>query len=775
MAKLYLYGIFHGNLSFSYIPKDLYGQIIDRCYWPLLEIIQKHNVPFGLELPAYTLQMINRIDPEWVRTLSDLWSKDYCQFIGSGYIQSIMPLIPYEANLKNLRYGNEVYQDLLGRTPNMAFVNEQVFSKGLPEIYKAAGYDSIVVNWDSALPLQDDPELVYKPCRVKLNASEDDMPIIWHYTTAYRHLQNYIEQKSDLLDYTSWLNSNIPQSGDRTLAFYSSDWEVFDFKPWDSYPEGFPSPYHGEMNRLSELIDLIIQRDDIEFISPNAAVQLFSDRPVIDPTSSSNPLPYKKQDQHGMLRWAVGGRDSVRFNSQCYELYNKLISAETIIAQSPVQTGLDAAQTSDLWRELCYLWSSDFRTFTTEEKYVEFRNRMGSALNRIDGLTNRFSGNSESHDMAMISNATAIGSDTQIINFSLTSEKSGDVSIALDDGQIKPCQPTNDSKMPGARTIIAKIPVSPNQFNTAKILQQEYLDHKKPSQYFIHYETNTITTSAVELCVNPHKGGQIESITFPHIYHKPLITNNDTLLRHLGIDNEISKSDIYIQDVDESYKDSNYPGQMVYPEDSNAYPIFVPVLCKVNTELGVIWKTFRIYIDIPRVDIQIRFQWKDVLPKSFRIGNVSLEPSSFDNKTLQYITNNGGISDESFDLHGELVNHGASMTPNVTAHTSIGATEGWTVLRDSSRGVGFITDQSMLYSVPMISHKNYGNSENSFICSINHSLTEQDPTTHVLWRGHSTWQMSILGGREDILQDTKKSALSFNGSVHITQNANISN
>ena len=203
MSKLYLYGIFHGNLSFSYIPKDLYGQIIERCYWPLLEIIQKHRVPFGLELPAYTLKMINRIDPDWVLKLADLWDKGYCQFIGSGYIQSIMPLIPYEVNVKNLLYGNEVYRDLLGRIPDMAFVNEQVFSKSLPEIYKSAGYESLVVNWDSALPLHLNPELKYKTCKIKLNSENNHMPILWHYTTAYRHLQNYIEQKSGLTDYTN--------------------------------------------------------------------------------------------------------------------------------------------------------------------------------------------------------------------------------------------------------------------------------------------------------------------------------------------------------------------------------------------------------------------------------------------------------------------------------------------------------------------------------------------------------------------------------------------
>ena len=73
----------------------------------------------------------------------------------------------------------------------------------------------------------------------------------------------------------------------------------------------------------------------------------------------------------------------------------------------------------------------------------------------------------------------------------------------------------------------------------------------------------------------------------------------------------------------------------------------------------------------------------------------------------------------------------------------------------------------------MISYKSYDDTYSSFILSIKHSLTEQDPTTHVLWRGHNTWQVSILGGDENIVQETKQAALSYNGGINITQNANI--
>ena len=36
MEKLSLYTVFHGNLNYSSIPREAYHDIIDLCYWPIL-------------------------------------------------------------------------------------------------------------------------------------------------------------------------------------------------------------------------------------------------------------------------------------------------------------------------------------------------------------------------------------------------------------------------------------------------------------------------------------------------------------------------------------------------------------------------------------------------------------------------------------------------------------------------------------------------------------------------------------------------------------------
>ena len=59
MTKLYLYTAFHANLKFSSIPEEQYSLVLDRCYWPVLDLLKDYDVKLGMEFPASTLEMAN--------------------------------------------------------------------------------------------------------------------------------------------------------------------------------------------------------------------------------------------------------------------------------------------------------------------------------------------------------------------------------------------------------------------------------------------------------------------------------------------------------------------------------------------------------------------------------------------------------------------------------------------------------------------------------------------------------------------------------------------
>lgn len=65
---LQLYSIFHLNITYSSIEEEQRPEVIRRCYWPLLRLAEKYNLPFGIEATGYTLETIAAIDLDWIPT-----------------------------------------------------------------------------------------------------------------------------------------------------------------------------------------------------------------------------------------------------------------------------------------------------------------------------------------------------------------------------------------------------------------------------------------------------------------------------------------------------------------------------------------------------------------------------------------------------------------------------------------------------------------------------------------------------------------------------------
>ena len=88
--SLDLYSIFHLNLSYSSIEKSDRRKVIDKCYWPLIEIAKKNNLPFGIEISGNTIEQIIEIDQSWISEFKILIEKNICELIGGGYSQIML-------------------------------------------------------------------------------------------------------------------------------------------------------------------------------------------------------------------------------------------------------------------------------------------------------------------------------------------------------------------------------------------------------------------------------------------------------------------------------------------------------------------------------------------------------------------------------------------------------------------------------------------------------------------------------------------------------------
>jgi hypothetical protein len=367
-----IYTIFHLNLAFSSIEEEDRPAVMQRCYWALLKLLKKYNFPVGIELTGYTLELINLIDPEWIVALKDLLAEGRCELIGSGYSQIIGPLVPAEVNYWNQRNGLKIYENLLGELPEIALVNEMAYSRGVVEHYIDAGYKSLVMEWNNPYKYNNHwpKEYKYFP-QIVTDTKKRKIALLWADSIAFQKFQRYVHCEMDLPEYMEYLNKHRSEE-DRYFPLYGNDIEVFDFRPGRFETEALLPQEGIEWGRIACLVEELNACEDVRLILPSQALLGVGNKSggnLLTLESPEQPIPVKKQEKYNINRWALTGRDDFGINSRCFALYEKI----------------SGTASSDLWKELCYLWSSDFRTHITQKRWSIYMLRLKQFENEIFG------------------------------------------------------------------------------------------------------------------------------------------------------------------------------------------------------------------------------------------------------------------------------------------------------------------------------------------------------------------------------------------------------
>ena len=362
-GTLQLFALFHLNLAFSSIEEEQRSEVIARCYWPLLRLAERHG-PIGIEATGYTLEEIAKRDPEWIGRARALIARGRIELIGSGYSQMIGPLVPARVTKANLRIGNDVYERLLGVKPSLALVNEQAYSAGLVGLYLDAGYAALAMDWDNpgAAHPEWPAETRYLPQRA-LGADGRSIGLVWTNTVAFQKMQRFVHRDIAVDAYLDYIRTQRAP-GRRALCVYASDAEIFDFRP-GRYKTEEKIGGESEWLRMEEAFAHL--GAEFALILPSDALALRDEAGAgqcLRLETAASPIPVKKQRKYNLARWAVTGRDDLGINAACQRVYR----------------GLESAKADDgAWKELCYLWASDFRTHITDKRWTAFCTRLRDA------------------------------------------------------------------------------------------------------------------------------------------------------------------------------------------------------------------------------------------------------------------------------------------------------------------------------------------------------------------------------------------------------------
>ena len=351
---------------YSSIEKTERLKVIKSCYWPLFKISDL-GIPIGIEAPGVTLDIINEIDPKWIKRLIEYVRSGKIEIIGSGYSQIIGPLVPAEVNNWNQKLGLEKYQQLFGVKPKLALVNEMAFSGGLIEHYIQAGYEGIIMEWNNPYSSNSswDNNFRYFP-QIAKGKARKSIPLIWADSIAFQKFQRYVHSENNLNEYLNYLKSHIGKTN-RYFPLYSNDVEIFDYRP-GRYKTEAKHSRDSEWDRIILLYETLQKSNWCKFLFPSQVLECRKTKNSYNKLvleSIKSPIPVKKQEKYNINRWALTGRDDTSLNKKCYRIYQSLIENNVFHHND--------------WKELCYLWSSDFRTHITRKRW----NRVNSRLNKI--------------------------------------------------------------------------------------------------------------------------------------------------------------------------------------------------------------------------------------------------------------------------------------------------------------------------------------------------------------------------------------------------------
>ncbi len=656
---LQLYSIFHLNIAYSSIEEEQRPEIIRRCYWPLLRLARKYNLPFGIEATGYTLEAIAAIDLDWVSELRLLTSDGTCEFIGSGYAQIIGPLVPAEVNAANLRLGNVVYENLLGFRPDIALVNEQAYSAGLVQHYIDAGYRAIAMEWDNPYRCHSEwnHEWRYFP-QIACGQHGEEIPLIWNNAIAFQKFQRYAHGEMELDEYKEYLCDHL---ADRPRAFslYGNDVEIFDFRPGRYHTE---ASLHedGEWMRIGLLFEALLNDNSFQFVQPSQVLGMMNVPEAgnrLHLETSEQPIPVKKQEKYNITRWAVTGRDDLGINTACWRIFESLKA-------NPVSS-------DDDWRELCYLWNSDFRTHITEKRWKAYLDRINKIIR--------------------------INKEHESCKSRLFSQEKPSRMRLIQTGAQK-----NDS-----------LPEMPPNVHIER--DKSYL---------------TVETDAIKIRLNRRRGLAIDALWFKdistdwlcgtlhHGYYDDINWAADYYTGHLLLESPGHRRITDLEPVESL--------SVAYEHDSES----IRVQGKIRLDCGELHKSIRIYRGKgqPYVDIDYQLDWSKPMAGSLRLGYITLNPEAFFQPNLFYATHNGGHDLEYFKMT-EPINHGDAVSFLVSAKQALGCTDSIIKMGDHKHHISVIVDKSASALPGMITCQKVGS---SYIYRLIWSVQEMDDTSRIL-------------------------------------------
>lgn len=141
----------HANIQYSQLnPKDR-PWVMENCYGKLFDLIAKQDYKIAFEASGKTIDDMAVMAPEVLDKLKALIKSGRVEPVASPYIHVMVSNIPRDLCLHSLRHSRDAWERHTGVRPVVGWNPECSWASYIPEIYKEAGFETLVMDADSFL------------------------------------------------------------------------------------------------------------------------------------------------------------------------------------------------------------------------------------------------------------------------------------------------------------------------------------------------------------------------------------------------------------------------------------------------------------------------------------------------------------------------------------------------------------------------------------------------------------------------------------------------
>ncbi|MBU1026435.1 MAG: DUF1926 domain-containing protein [Candidatus Margulisbacteria bacterium] len=127
----------------------LFEEAYQKAYLPFLEVLSAHpKVKFNLHYSGVLYDWLEEEHPEVFDLLVKMVRRGQLEILSSGYYEPVLPVIPDEDKLGQIKMANDYIKEKLWNAPRGLWLTERVWEPSLPKIISKVGLDYVLVDED---------------------------------------------------------------------------------------------------------------------------------------------------------------------------------------------------------------------------------------------------------------------------------------------------------------------------------------------------------------------------------------------------------------------------------------------------------------------------------------------------------------------------------------------------------------------------------------------------------------------------------------------------